>query len=538
MSSQHSLTAPAPTAIPPHRAEDKPLGVVAGRRHTAPPGHLRKSIGLPLGPALMVAVIAAPLPITENQHLLVAVLALTMTYWITEALPIPVTSILALALCAVFDVAPATPGDDGPAARVFGEFATPTIFLFIGGFIVAQAMIKYDLSRRAALRVLTLPGVARSTWLLIPAFGAVGAALSSVIVNGAVAAMMLPIALGLDKSLSKLIRETVPGAAERERLRFSTALMLMTAYGITVGGLLTPLGDGSNLIGLGFISDQLHVDVSFREWVLLAAPVVAALFPVLALFVLLTNRPETGRIRGARRFVRRERAGLGPMSRGEVNTLIVFAFAIVLWLLPTAVGLIGGRNARLHVLLAERLDPSVVAVLAAALLFALPLNWRRHEFTLTWADAVRIDWGTVLLIGTGMTLGRMMADTGLAEVVGTSLAAGLGSASPFVVYTVAAGIAILISETTSNTASVGIIVPMVPALTAATGDPLTAALVAVFAATYGFMLPISTSANAIAFSTGRIPIVHMIRTGFAVDVSGVLLIVAGTQLMLSLVHVH
>jgi sodium-dependent dicarboxylate transporter 2/3/5 len=537
--SDHSLTAPAPTAIAPPRAEDKPLGVVAARRHAAPARHLRKSIGLPLGPALMVAVIAAPLPLTEDQHLLVAVLALTMTYWITEALPIPVTSILALALCAVFDVAPATPGDDGPAARVFGEFATPTIFLFIGGFIVAQAMIKYDLSRRAALRVLTLPGVARSTWLLIPAFGAVGAALSSVIVNGAVAAMMLPIALGLDKSLSKLIRETVPGAAERERLRFSTALMLMTAYGITVGGLLTPLGDGSNLIGLGFISDQLHVEVSFREWVLLAAPVVAALFPVLALFVLVTNRPETGRIRGARRFVRRERASLGPLSRGEINTLIVFALAIVLWLLPTAVGLIGGRNARLHVLLAERLDPSVVAVLAAALLFALPLNWRRHEFTLTWADAVRIDWGTVLLIGTGMTLGRLMADTGLAELVGKSLAAGLGSASPFVVYTVAAGIAILISETTSNTASVGIIVPMVPALTAANGgDPLTAALVAVFAATYGFMLPISTSANAIAFSTGRIPIVHMIRTGFAVDISGVLLIVAGTQLMLSLVHIH
>ena len=485
----------------------------------------------------MVALIVAPLPVTGDQHLLVAILALTMTYWVTEALPIPVTSILALALCAIFDVA-ATPGDDGPAARVFGEFATPTIFLFIGGFIVAQAMIKYDLSRRAALRVLALPGVARSTWLLIAAFGAVSAAISSVIVNGAVAAMMLPIALGLDKALSKLIRETVPGAAERERLRFSTALMLMTAYGITVGGLLTPLGDGSNLIGLGFISDQLDVEVSFREWVLLAAPVVATLYPVLALLVLVTNRPETRRIRGARQFVRRERAALGPMSRGEINTLIVFALAVVLWLLPTAVGLIAGRDARLHVLLAERLDPSVVAILAAALLFALPISVRRNEFTLTWADAVRIDWGTVLLIGTGLTLGRLMADTGLAELIGESVAAGLGLASPFVVYTVAAAIAILISETTSNTASVGIIVPMVPALTAANGgDPLTAALVAVFAATYGFMLPISTSANAIAFSTGRIPITKMIRTGFAVDISGVLLIVAGTQIMLSLVHI-
>jgi sodium-dependent dicarboxylate transporter 2/3/5 len=478
------------------------------------------------------------MPLDVHQHALVAVLAFTMVYWITEALPIPVTSILALALCVVLDVPPSGQGAGGPATRVFADFATPTLFLFIGGFIVAQSMMKYDLSRRMALRVLALPGVASSTWLVVAAFGSLGALLSSVIANGAVAAMLLPIALGIDRALSKLIRASSPEAAAKPRLQFSTALMLMTAYGITVGGLLTPLGDPSNLLGLGFIEERLNVDISFREWVTLAAPIVAVLFPVLCLIVLALNRPEVGRIPGARQLVRKERSELGPMSRGEVNTVIAFGIAIFLWLLPTVVGLVAGRSSRIHALLGERLDPSVVAIMAAALLFALPVDWHRRQFTLTWADAARIDWGTVLLMGTGLTLGRLMASTGLAELIGQSLAAGLGAASSVVIYAAAAGIAILISETTSNTASVGIMVPIVPALTAAGGgDPLTAALIAVFAATYGFMLPISTSANAIAFSTGRIPITRMIRTGFAVDISGVLIIVAGVTLMLRFVHI-
>ena len=525
--------------VPPPRIEEA-LEIVAAEDprvvSQGSGGELRKAVGLVLGPTLLVGVVAAPLTLDPHQHALVAVLAFTMVYWITEALPIPVTSILALALCVVLDVAPPEPGAGGPATRVFADFASPTLFLFIGGFIVAQSMMKYDLSRRMALRVLALPGVASSTWMVVAAFGSLGAALSSVIANGAVAAMLLPIALGIDRALSKLIRAASPAAAAKPRLQFSTALMLMTAYGITVGGLLTPLGDPSNLLGLGFIEERLGVDISFREWVALAAPIVAVLFPVLCILVLLLNRPEVGRIPGARRLVRQERDELGPLSRGEVNTVIAFGIAIFLWLLPTVVGLIAGRGSGIHTLLSERLDPSVVAIMAAALLFALPVDWRRRQFTLTWADATRIDWGTVLLMGTGLTLGRLMASTGLAELIGHSLANGLGGATPAVIYAAAAGIAILISETTSNTASVGIMVPIVPALTAAGGDSLTAALIAVFAATYGFMLPISTSANAIAFSTGRIPITKMIRTGFAVDISGVLIIVAGVTFMLRFVH--
>ena len=182
--------------------------------------------------------------------------------------------------------------------------------------------------------------------------------------------------------------------------------------------------------------------------------------------------------------------------------------------------------------LSARLDPAVGAVFAACLFFVLPVDWPSRDFTLSWADAARIDWGTVILIGTGLTFGRLMVSTGLAELIGRSLAHGLGNATPILVYTVAASTAILISETTSNTASVGIVIPIIPALiSTAGGDALTAAVIATFAATFGFMLPISSSANAIAYSSGRIPITRMMVCGILVDLSGILIVVAGMVLM-------
>lgn len=497
----------------------------------------RKLLGIALGPALLLATLLVPLPLTTKQHHLVAVLVFTMTYWISEALPIPITSILALVLCVLLDV-PTIQGTETAAQVTFASFASPTLFLFIGGFIIAQAMVKHGLSKRAALRVLAIPGVAGSPYAVVIALGVLCAAVSSVVANGAVATMMLPIAIGIETSLSKLIRDSGPEAWGKRRLRFGTALMLMVAYGTTVGGLLTPIGDPSNLIGLQFVRADLHTRVSFVRWVVLAAPIVVLLFTVLCIVVLALNRPEVSRIPGARRFVRQERSQLGPMGRGEINTLIVFVLAVCLWVMPSVAGLIMGAESQVHLFLLGHFDASVGAILAATLLFALPVDKHRRAFTLTWDDAAKIDWGTVLLMGAGLTLGKFMSSTGLADVIGQATAHLLGAPSLITVEIIAAATAILISETTSNTASVGIMVPIIPSLTAGmAGGALGPALVAVFAATYGFMLPISTSANAIAYSSGAIPITKMIRTGLVVDLSGIVIIVAGVSIMSKLVGI-
>ena len=440
---------------------------------------LRQTIGLFVGPLVFLALYLLPLPLPSDQQALAAVFAFVIIYWLTEAIPIPVTAILALAMCIIFGVASA---DD-----VFGAFASSTIFLFIGAFIIAQAMMTHGLDRRFAFRVLSIPGVANSTYGVIIAFGAIAALLSAFISNTATAAMLLPIGLGMMGALAGLVSDQSEGQTDPSRLRFGTALMLMIAYGASVGGLLTPIGSPPNLIGIGFIREQMGTNITFFQWVVTALPIVLLMFIALCVILILLNRPEVRRISGAGEFVAEERRKLGGLSRGERNTLVAFGVAVFLWLLPGFVALFLGQDSALYGFLSDRVDEGVVAIIAAALLFLLPINWSERRFTMNWNEAVRIDWGTILLFGAGITLGSLLSSTGLAETIGTGISNALGLTSLLTITVLATAVAILISETTSNTASVGIVVPIViPIANAAGVEPLIPALAAIFGASYGF----------------------------------------------------
>lgn len=497
----------------------------------------RRRVGLIFGPLVLVAVLFAPSGLTRPQQSLAAVMALALVYWVTEAVPVPVTALLTLALCVLLNVPDTRAPASTPGAVVFAGFSSPTVFLLIGGFVLAQAMVRHGLNRRIALLVLSLPGVAASSRRVVVTFAVLGAVLSSVMANGAVATMLLPIVIGIDRSITDLIVSVEPHLSGRS-LRFSSALMLATAYGTTVGGLLTPIGDPSNLIGQELMAEQLDLHVSFGHWVVLAAPLVVVLLAAMCTAVLLLNPPEVRRVVGARAMVASARAQLGPLTRGELNTLVAFVVAVVLWVLPPVSALAFGSGSRFYRLIENRDDPAAAALVAATLLFVLPVAWRRRTFTLTWHDAAAIDWGTVLLIGTGLTLGKLMLATGLAARAGDVLAGVMASSGSWLLWVVVAAAAIAVSEITSNTASVGILVPVIPLLAASCGaDPAGTSLVAVFAATYGFMLPISTSANAIAYSSGAVSIRQMARVGGVVDLSGVLVIAAGVWLMVRVVGV-
>jgi solute carrier family 13 (sodium-dependent dicarboxylate transporter), member 2/3/5 len=194
----------------------------------------RRTVGLFLGPLLLLVLLALPLDLEGKQQALAAVLGLVVTWWITEAIPIPVTGVVGLCLCVVLGVA--------PADEVFGNVADSTIFLFIGSFIIAEAMLVHGLDRRFAFNILGLRWVGNSTYRIIAAFGFIGAATSPFMSNTGAAAMMLPIALGIMASVGRLIVQQVQGEDRPERLRFGAALMLVITYGITVGGLLLPIG--------------------------------------------------------------------------------------------------------------------------------------------------------------------------------------------------------------------------------------------------------------------------------------------------------
>jgi solute carrier family 13 (sodium-dependent dicarboxylate transporter), member 2/3/5 len=347
---------------------------------------------------------------------------------------------------------------------------------------------------------------------------------------------MLPIALGVMGVVGGMVASQAGGDRDPERLRFGAALMLVITYGITVGGLLLPIGSPPNLIGRELLEEETGEPITFLEWFITALPIVLVMFVALLVIILLLNRPEVRQVRGVEEHVDEERTKLGPLSRGEKNTLFVLGLALFLWFFPGLVGLFAGDDSTAYANVTDTVNEGAVAIVAAALLFLLPVDWAKRKFTLTWNEAARIDWGTVVLFGAGITLGTLLSETGLAEVVGTSLSDALGVSSLFGITAVVVVVAVITSETTSNTASAAIVVPIAISIAVAAGvNPTIPALAAIFGANYGFMLPVSTPPNAIVYSSGVLPITKMIRSGAVFDVIGAVLCVVGVTVMANVV---
>lgn len=490
----------------------------------------RQTAGFFVAPAIAILFALLPVNLEPDQHLLASVLLGVIVLWICEPVPIPVGGLIGVGAIVVLGVAPA--GD------VLAPFGSTTIFTFIGAFILAQAMLKHGIAQRVALFVLSLPGVGRSTYRVIIAFGVITGILSAFVSNTATVAMLMPTALGILAVIAQLMQDRgiVKEDFDPLRLRVGAALMLMLAYGASVGGLLTPVGSPPNLIGRGLIEEAMGIRISFAQWMVMAFPICLGMFIVLAATMFLLNRPEVRRLDGVEDYVREQREAQGPMDRAAKNTIIAFGVTITLWLLPAVVSLFAGTDSELYIFMDDRLDEGIVAVLGASLLFILPKDWAKREPTLTWSEAAKIDWGTILLFGTGIIFGSMLADTGLAETIGTGASENLGVTSLAAITVFSAVLAVLISETTSNTAAAAVIVPIViPLCQAMEVDPLVPAMAATFAASFGFMLPVSTPQNAIVYGTGAVPMVRMIRTGAVFDVLGIILIVTMVPVMVGLV---
>ena len=496
----------------------------------------RRTIGLFLGPIVLGAMLLIPFDLDGNQHRLAAILAFVVVWWVTEAIPIPMTALLGVVLCALLEATPPPPEGDSSVDVVFGLFTDDTVMLFIGSFIIAQAMVVHGLHRRLAYRVLSLSWVGGNTYRIILAFGLIGAITSPVMSNTAGAAMMLPIGLGVMGVVGGMVANQARGEQRVERLRFGAALMLVITYGITVGGLLLPIGSPPNLIGRDLLETETGEPITFFEWFLMALPIVLVMFVAVIVIVLAFNRPEVKEVEGVEEYVREERDKLGRLSRGERNTLLVLAFALIGWFLPGLVGIVAGDDSNAYTQVEEASNEGIVAILAATLLFVLPVDWKKRKFTLNWNQASQIDWGTVILFGGGLVLGSLLSQTGLAEVVGSSLSDSLGVSSLFGITVVIVIVAVLVSETTSNTASAAIMVPIAISIAAASDvNPTIPALAAIFGANYGFMLPVSTPPNAIVYSSGLLPITRMIKAGAVFDIIGAVLCVVGVIVMANLV---
>ena len=269
---------------------------------------------------------------------------------------------------------------------------------------------------------------------------------------------------------------------------------------------------------------------------LFAVPLLIAQFFLLYFLLYGLHRPELARIEGSREYLERERVKLGGWTAGQKNTLLAFLVTVALWLTPGVLALLYGADAPLSKAYSKHIPEGVAALIGALLLFLLPVNWRHREFTIGWRQAARIDWGTLLLFGGGISLGNLMFEHGLAETVGKGLLDLSGATSLWGITLGAIFIAILLSETSSNTASATMVVPVIISLAqAAAVNPIPPAIGATLGASWGFMLPVSTPPNAIVYGSGMIPVTKMIRAGIFFDVLGGLVIWGGLRVLLPLV---
>jgi sodium-dependent dicarboxylate transporter 2/3/5 len=471
---------------------------------------VRRTVGSFLAPAVFLALLALPFPgLSAEAHRLAAVMGAVVVLWVTEALPLPVTALLGASACVALDVA--------PAREVFAPFADPLMFLFIGAFILARGIFLHGLDRRVAYAVLSLPWVGARPARILVAFGAATALLSAWISNTATTAMMFGIGLSI---LAALRSQAGSGAIDP---RYATALMLMTSFAASIGGLATPVGTPPNLIGIGFIRSQLGVEIAFFQWMLIGIPVVALLFGFLAVYLNLAGPSGLRELPAGAELIRHERAQLGPWTTGQRSVAIAFGLTVALWVVPGVTALVAGEESPVYLALSRRIPEGVAALVGASLLFVLP---GKDGPAITWREATQIDWGVVLLYGGGFALGVLSFQTGLAEGMGRGLTSLLPVHGSFGLLVASVVLATILSETTSNTASANMVVPVVIAIARAAGlDPLEAALGATLGSSLGFMLPVSTPCNAIVYGSGYIPLGRMIRWGFLLDVVGVVVII-------------
>ena len=485
-----------------------------------------RTAGLFAGPIAAVLLYALnPGGHEPEARRLLAVLGLTVAFWVTEAIPLPATALLASALCIILGVA--------PARAVLAPYSDPVIYVFVGTFLLAEAFRKYGLDRRVAGRLLGRGRFARTPLGRMLGVGGASAVISTCLSNTATAALMTPVALGATRS-----------GREASVPPWVSGVLLMVAYGASIGGMATLIGTPPNLLVAGFVDRLLGQRIGFVDWLLFGLPIAAVLFAASVLWTWLALGRGAPAREDAEERARPGGSVAGPagaapdpgngaaMRRGARFTLAAFLLAGGLWTLPSAATLVLGPGSAAAATLQARLPEAAVALFCAALLFVVPVEWRRRRFALTWEEGKRVNWGIILLFGGGLSLGTLAETTGLAGWVGRGLHQSGFAQSDAGLLFAAVALSILVSEFASNTASTSLLVPVVIATAQAAGlDPVRAALGVGLAATCGFVFPVSTPPNAIVFGTGLVPLPRMIRAGILLDVTSLLVVWGGLLLM-------
>jgi sodium-dependent dicarboxylate transporter 2/3/5 len=521
----------------------------AGPRPGADESHIpprRLLIGRVLGPVLALLtyfLLPADPGLSTAARTTAAVAVLVAVWWMTEALPLSATAlipIVAFPLLGVLEVGDAT-----------APYASPTVFLFMGGFMIALAMQKWNLHRRIAL--LTMRAIGTKPRQLILGVMVATAFLSMWVSNTATTLMMLPIGLsvlamvkaepsatpaGADAG-GAVATATGPGGADAgaeetdtDVANFRVCLMLAIAYAATIGGLSTLIGSPPNLIMAGFVEQNYpDVTIDFLGWMMVGTP-IAVIFLIVA-WLLLTRVIYPTRLReiaGGRQVIQGELDKMGPMSRGEWTVLAVFVTTAALWVFKQPLSEWQPLTTLLPFM--ANLSDEAIAIAAAVALFLLPATARdgegRRQMALDWRTAQSgLPWGVLLLFGGGLSLAKAVQETKLSAYIGAQVSGF--QVLPAVLLVAAVCLVVLfLTELTSNTATAATFLPVLGGVAVGIGiDPLLLLVPAALAATCAFMLPVGTPPNAIVFGSGYVRMGQMVRGGLWLNMIGVVLITVG-----------
>ena len=458
-------------------------------------GHGRRQvIGALLGVlALAVTVMMAPPAGLSPEGWRTAGAGMLMAiFWITEPIPIPVTALLPLVLFPALGL--------GDIRATAAPYANPIIYLFLGGFIIALAMERWQLHRRIAIGLVSRLGTQPKA--IIAGFLLSSGLVSMWVSNTATTLMMLPIAM----SVAHLVPNT--GRLPRELSHFRTALLLSIAYGATSGGMATLIGTPPNALLAAYMSEVYHVSIGFGEWMLLGVPV--SLVALAAVYVVLTRvmfTLGTAPLPGMAELIAEQRDRLGPVSWGEFASGAVFLLTATCWVAQPLIAKV-----------VPLVSDTTIAIAGALLLFMIPVNLKRGEFVMTWDATKGLPWGVLLLFGGGLSLAGNIEAHGLAAWLG-SLARELNHLPTIAVLAIVAFGILLLTELTSNTATAATFLPIAGALALSLGEnPMLFLVPTALAANCSYMLPVGTPPNAIVYGSGVLPLSAMVRAGFLLNV--------------------
>jgi sodium-dependent dicarboxylate transporter 2/3/5 len=477
------------------------------------------SIGLVVAPLVGLAVwLLHPDNMQHNAAVLLAILPAVLVLWVTEALPVAVTALLGPSVAVMLGVA--------PAGKLFAPFGDPMIFLFLGAFLLAQAAERTRLDRLLAARLFPDEKTSPKKTLLQMTF--VSAAISSMFSNTATTAMMVPVARAAVRNLGP---------------RVQAVGILSTAFAASIGGVLTPIGTPPNLLAMAALAKHAGTTVPFFHWSIIALPMAASCLVLWVIILLAAISRETAmhkmvaapEVQEPRRptDALSLQLGDGPwgLNRGQLLTLLVILLAAAGWIGPGIVQLVAGTESAAALWCKQRLPEGVVALSCASLLFVLPAaartvqGKRLQRPILTWDEAAQIDWQTVLLYGGGMALGNQVFETGLSAWLGSAVIRVTGVETLVGLTFLFSTASLVLSELTNNTATAMMICPLAVMTAQQLGlSPVPPTIAAGLAASMGFLMPISTPCNAIAYGTGKIPLGLMMRLGAGLDLLGLVVI--------------